>query len=123
MATKAAHDDMIDGALKVIKSAANLLCVCKGDPSTRAAAAVSSKLASIAMSASDYTIANGSSNGRKVTVGAQNSVSVDANGSAEAICLVDATRLIFKTTCTKQALTSGNKVNIPAWKNTIADPT
>lgn len=122
MATKYAHDDMIDGALKVIKSNATLLTVCKGDPATRAAAVTSSKLADIAVSTSDFTIANGSAGGRKVTVGAQNSVSVDTTGSAEAICIVDGTRLLFKTTCTKQALTSGNKVNIPAFTDTIGDP-
>lgn len=124
MATKFAHNDMLDGSLVIVKSNANLLTVCKGNPATRAAAAVSSKLASVAVSAADFTIASGSSsNGRKVTVGAQNSMLVDSTGSAEVVCLVDAARLILKTTCTKQALTKDNKVNVPAWKDTIADPT
>lgn len=118
MATKLAHSDVMDGALKVIKSNANILTVCKGDPTTRAQAITSSKLADIVVSASDFTIA-ASGGGRKVTVGAQNSVSIDANGSAEAICVCDATRLLLKTTCTKQALVSGNKVNIPAFKDVI----
>lgn len=121
MATKFANSDVIDGAFKVIKSNANILTVCKGDPATRAAAITSSKLADVVVSASDFTIAASSAN-RKVTVGAQNSVSIDANGSAEAICICDGTRLLFKTTCTKQALTSGNKVNIPAFKDVINAP-
>lgn len=120
---KLVHDDVLDGALKVIKSNANLLTVCSTQPTTRAQAITSYKLASIAVSASDFTIANGSSTGRKVTVGAQNSVSVDTTGSAEHVALVDGTRLLLVTTCTKQALTSGNKVNIPTWKDTIGDPT
>jgi hypothetical protein len=121
MATEFANSDVMDGALKIIKSNANILTVCKGDPDTRAKAITSSKLADIVVSASDFTIAT-SGTGRKVTVGAQNSVSIDANGSAEAICICDGTRLLLKTTCTKQALVSGNKVNIPAFKDVIGAP-
>jgi hypothetical protein len=126
---KAVHDDVLDGALKVIKSNANLITVCTTQPTTRSQAikkiaSSGYKLASIATSASDYTIAAGaSSNGRKVTVGAQNSVSVDSNGSAQHVAIVDGTRLLLVTTCTKQALTAGNKVNIPAFTDTISDPT
>ena len=128
---KSVHDDVLDGALKVIKSNANLITVCTAQPTTRSLAInvvggspAGYRLASIATSTADYTIANGSSsNGRKVTVGAQNSVSVDATGSAEHVAIVDGTRLLLVTTCTKQALTLGNKVNIPAFKDTIADPT
>lgn len=125
---KIVHDDVLDGALKVIKSNANLITVCTSQPTTRSQAinklaSAGYKLASIATSASDYTIGNGSSGGRKVTVGAQNSVSVDSNGSAQHIAICDGTRLLLVTTCTKQALTAGNKVNIPAFKDTIADPT
>lgn len=122
MATKYEHTDCMDALLGVIRTSATILTVCKGDPATRAAAVTSSKLADIAVSDSDFTIA-ASGTGKKVTVGAQNSVSVDANGSAEAICICDATRLLLKTTCTKQALTSGNKVNVPAFKLAVAQPT
>lgn len=122
MATKFENTSVMDGALAVIRTSATTLTVCKGDPDTRAKAVTSSKLADIAVSDSDFTIA-ASGAGRKITVGAQNSVSIDANGSAEAICICDGTRLLLKTTCTKQALTSGNKVNIPAFKLAIAQPT
>jgi hypothetical protein len=126
---KSVHDDVLDGALKIIKSNANLITVCTTQPTTRAqaiGAPASSgyKIASIAVSTSDFTLAAGaSSNGRKVTVGAQNSVDVDSTGSAEHVAIVDGTRLLLVTTCTKQALTKGNKVNIPAFTDTISDPT
>lgn len=122
MATKYEHTDVMSAALKVIKASAATLTVCKGDPDTRAKAFTSSKLADVAVSDSDFTIA-ASGTGLKVTVGAQNSVSIDASGSAEAICVVDATRILLKTTCTKQALTTGNKVNVPAFVLKIAQPT
>lgn len=120
---KSIHDDVLDGAFAVIKSNANLITVCSSEPTTRSQAITSYALASVAVSSADFTIANGSSGGRKVTVGAQNSVSVDASGSAQHVAIVDGTRLLLVTTCTKQALTSGNKVNIPAFKDEIGDPT
>jgi hypothetical protein len=48
---------------------------------------------------------------------------VDTSGTATHVALCDATRLLYVTTCTSQALTSGNTVNIPAWDIEIADPT
>jgi len=120
---KYAHDDMLDGSLNIVKANANLMCVCSTQPTTRAEAVSSYKLASVAMTVStDYTLGNGSPNGREVAVAAKNSVSVDTTGSAEHIALVDGTRLLYVTTCTKQSISSGNKVNIPSWKITISDP-
>jgi len=125
---KSVHDDVLDGALEIIKSNANLITVCSSEPTTRdqatkEAASSGFKLADVAVSSADFTIENGSSGGRKITVGAQNSVSVDDSGSAQHVALCDGTRLLLVTTCTKQALTAGNKVNIPTFKDTIGDPT
>jgi hypothetical protein len=125
---KSVHNDVLDGALKIIKSNANLITVCSTQPTTRdqatkLAASSGYRLASVAVSTSDFAIASGSSGGRKVTIGAQNSVSVDDSGSAEHVAVCDGTRLLLVTTCTKQALTKGNKLNIAAWKDTIGDPT
>lgn len=122
MATKYEHTDVMDAALNLIKSNAVLMTVCKGDPDTRTKAVTSSALADVAMTKSDFTVA-ASGTGKKITVTAKNSVAIDANGSAAAICLTDATRILLKTTCTTQALTSGNKVNIPSFKLVIAQPT
>lgn len=119
---KLVHDSVLDGAFAVLDNA-NLMTVCSSEPTTRAHAVTSNKLASIAISASDFTDANGSSGGRKCTITAQSSVSVDSTGSAVRICLVDASNLLYKTECSAQSLSSGNKVNIPAWKVTINDPT
>ncbi len=43
-------------------------------------------------------------------------------GTATHVALADGTRLLYVTTCTSQALTSGNTVNFPAWDIEIADP-
>jgi len=119
---KNVHDSVLDGALNVIKSNCNLICVCSSEPTTRSHAVSSYKLASVAMSSADFSVASGSSGGRKVTVAKQSSLSVDSTGSAQHVALVDAAKVLLTTICTKQNLTKGNKVNIPAWTDTIADP-
>ena len=118
-----AHDSVLDGLLKVVKSNATQMAVCSSQPTTRSQAISTYKLAICSVSSTDFTIANGSASGRKVTVTAQNSVTVGATGSAQHVAVVDGSKLLIVTTCTKQALTKDNKVNIPEWKDTVADPT
>lgn len=99
--------------------------VCSAEPANYAGIAAVS-LASVTMTAdTDYTKANGDTSGRKVTVAAKSGVSVASSGTAThiAIARVADTTLRYVTTCTSQALTSGNTVNIPAWKIEVADPT
>lgn len=120
---KTVHDDVLDGAFDVLDQA-DLMTVCSAQPTTRTEAVATYALADVAMVPNtDYTKANGDTSGRKVTVAAKSSVPVDVTGTAIYVAIVDATRLLYVTTCTSQALTSGNTVNIPAWKVEIADPT
>lgn len=120
---KTVHDDVLDGAFDVLDQA-DLMTVCAGQPTTRTEAITTFKLADVAMTPNtDYTKANGDTNGRKVTVAAKSSVTVDTTGTADHVALVDATRLLYVTTCTSQGLTAANTVNFPAWKVEIADPT
>jgi hypothetical protein len=125
---KSVHNDVLDGALKVIKSSAALITVCSSEPTTysqatKLAASSGFRLASVAVSSADFAIADGSAGGRKVTVTKQDSVSVDDSGSAQHVAICAAAKVLLVTTCTTQALTKGNKVNIPAFKDTIGDPT
>lgn len=120
---KSVHDDVLDGAFDVLDQA-DLMTVCSSQPTTRTEAVTTFKLADVAMTPNtDFTKANGDTSGRKVTVAAKNSVSVDSSGTATHVALVDSSRLLYVTTCTSQALTSGNTVNFPAWDVEIADPT
>jgi hypothetical protein len=118
---KSVHDDVLDGSHD-ITAAANLMTVCSAEPTTRTEAVTTFALADVALAGGDFTKANGDTSGRKVTVAAKSAVPVDASGTATHIALVDGTRLLRVTTCTSQALTSGNTVNIPAHKYEIADP-
>lgn len=121
---KLVDDTVLDAALGIIDNA-DKLTVCKSEPTTYAHATASYMLASVSVSASDFAIANGSSGGRKVTITSQNSVSVTTTGAAQRICLVSTASsiLLYKTECSAQSISSGNKVNIGSWKITINDPT
>lgn len=119
---KSVDDSVLDGALNIIKNNANLMIACSAQPTNRTEAVTTYALADVAMASGDFTIANGDTSGRKVTVAAKSGVAVDATGTATHIALVSATTLLYVTTCTSQALTAGNTVNFPAWDIEIADP-
>jgi len=120
---KSVHDDVLDGAFDVLDQA-TLQTACSAEPTTRTEAVTTYALSDAVMVANtDYTKANGDTSGRKVTVAAKATQAVDASGTATHIALCDATRLLYVTTCTSQALTSGNTVSFPAWDVEIADPT
>ena len=120
---KSVHNNVLDAAFNEL-DAADLMTVCNAEPTTRTEAVTTFKLADVAMTPdTDFTNADGDTSGRKVTVAAKSSVPVDTTGTATHVALCDGTRLLYVTTCTSQALTSGNTVNIPAWDIEIADPT
>lgn len=122
---KAAHDDVLDGLLNILKNNATRLTVCSAQPTTYAEGNATYALADVTIDSSDFTNANGDTNGRKTTVAQQASVPVDATGTATHIALLDVTnsKLLYVTTCTSQGLTSGNSVTVPAWDVEVADPT
>jgi hypothetical protein len=119
---KSVHNDVLDGSHNVT-AAANLMTVCSAEPTTRTEAVTTFALADVAMAGGDFVNADGDVSGRKVTIAAKSSVTVDTSGTANHIALVDATRLLRVTTCTSQALTAANTVNFPSWKCEIVDPT
>lgn len=112
----------MDGAFDILDQA-DVMTVCNAQPTNRTEAVSTFKLADVAMTPNtDYTKANGDTSGRKVTVAAKSGVTVDTSGTATHIALCTGSELVYVTTCTSQALTSGNSVNIPAWDIEIADP-
>jgi len=122
---KFANDLVMDAAIDYIDQS-DEMNVCSSQPTTYTEAITTFSLADVAMTPdTDYTKANGDTSGRKVTIAAKSGVTVDASGTATHIALTRAadTSLRYVTTCTSQALTLGNTVNIPAWDIEIADPT
>ena len=125
---KSINDTVLDGALDVIATGTEIT-VCSAQPTTYAEAHTTYMLATHVLTAGDgngdFTIANGDSSGRKVTVTQQADITITNSGTAThvAITVTGTSTLLLVTTCTSQALTSGNTVTIPAFDDEIADPT
>jgi hypothetical protein len=120
---KTVHDDVLDGALNIIKNNCVNMSVCNAQPTTRTHANETYMLGKVTMTSGDFTVADGDTSGRKVTVAAKTSISVTNSGTATYFALYDATRLLYVTTCTSQVLVAGNLMNTNAWDIEIADPT
>lgn len=120
---KSAHNDVLDGLLNILNDG-DIMTACSAEPTTRTEAVTTFKLADVALTpGTDYTISDGDTNGRKARVAAKSAVPIDTSGTATHVAICDATRLLYVTTCTSQALTSGGTVDFPVWDVEIADPT
>ena len=124
---KSAHDDVMDGALNVIKNNVTRMVACSAQPTTYTEGNATYALADVTLASGDFTLANGDTSGRKVTVAAKSGVLIDTSGTATHVALLDVTnsKLTYVTTCTSQALTANgsNTVNFPAWDIEVGDPT
>lgn len=123
---KIVHDDVLDGALNIVKNNATRICVCSTQPTTHTEALTTYMLAIKTITSADFTgPANGDTNGRKLTSNQHSGVSVTNSGTAQHIAFVDFAnnKLLYVTTCTSQSLTAGNTVTVPVWDIEIADPT
>jgi hypothetical protein len=122
---KSVDDTVLDGAFDILDQA-DLMTVCNAEPTTFAEATTDFSMAEIAMTPNtDFTKGDGDTSGRKVTVAAKSAVDILVSDTATHVALTKSTGsvLLYVTTCTSQALTSGGTVDIPAWDIEIADPT
>lgn len=120
---KFADNAFYDAAFNVFKAAAGTVTetLCSAQPANFAGIAAV-KLASVALNkATDITIANGDTSGRKMTISAKTGVAVTATGTGTHVVIDDGTN-IFVTTTSSQAVSSGGTVDIGAWKDEIAAP-
>ncbi len=119
--SKWANNSVLDALLDKVATGTTIN-VCSAQPTTRTEAITTYSLAGTTLSGGDFTKAAGSPNGRQVTVAQKASLSVTASANATHVAICDGTNLLYVTTVTSQALTSGNTVTIPSWKVTVADP-
>lgn len=121
---KWANDNVMDAALDYVATGTRMV-VCSGQPANFAGIAAVA-LADVTLTAGDgngdYTVANGDTSGRKLTVAAQSNITIDSSGDATHVSIDDGTTLLYVTTCTTQTLTSGGTVTVPAFDIEIADP-
>lgn len=122
---KSLDDSVFDAALAKIATSVTLT-FCSSQPANYAGIAAV-KLASATLTAGagngDYTIANGDTSGRKLTVGAQTGMVPTANGTVTYAVLDDATTLLAATTVTSQAVTTAQTWDSPAFDIELTDPT
>lgn len=117
-------DGVIDGMLAYIRTNITGVSVCSTQPTTYAEATSTYKLADQnGLTSTDLTLGNGDTSGRKITLSEQAGVTVDTTGTAAHVAWwgSSGSLLILVTTCTTQALTTGNTVTIPAHDFEIRD--
>ena len=123
---KYVDDSILDAALNEIKNNCNKMTVCSAQPSSYAEAnnGGSVFLGDVTMASADFNITDGDVSGRKCAVGQKKEVNVDVTGTATHVALLDtaASKLLYVTTSTSLALTSGNTLTFNAWDIEIADP-
>lgn len=117
---KFASEDVLDGALNVVRGATRMVAV-SGQPASFAVADAG-RLAEAALAGGDFVIAAGDVSGRKVTIAAKAGLPVIAAGTADHVALLDATRLLYVTTCPAQALPAGGTVSIASWAVEVGAP-
>ena len=122
---KSLSDDVLDGALNIIKNNCTRITLCSAQPTTYTEGNATYALADVTVDSSDFTNANGDTSGRKLTVAQQTGINVDITATANHVAFLDVsgTRLLAVSTITSQALTSGNTATLNAFDIEIADPT
>jgi hypothetical protein len=116
-------DAVIDASLNDIKDNADKLHICVGEPADYADVASHAK-GEVALTSSDFTIADGDLSGRKITV-ASKSVTPTADGTIDHIVLVDVSASAIKAidTIPSKPVTNGVPVIIKAFDlREIRDP-
>lgn len=121
--TKWQNDLMLDEAFDWVRDRVTQLVVCNAAPTTYAEATSTFKLASVQITSTDISLADGDGGGRKMVIAAQTGVTVDTTDTANHVALAGSTgsTLLLVTECTTQALTTGNTVDFPAWDDEIDD--
>ena len=71
----------------------------------------------------DFDISDGDVSGRKITISAQEGITITGAGTAKHIVLSLDGTIKYITTCTDQVLVLGIPLNTPAFKHEIEDPT
>jgi len=110
-------DATLDGMLAVIATATRV-DVCSTQPTTYTQATTTYTLGNYTLTAGagngDWTVANGDTSGRKLTLGAQTGNNASANGTAAHLAFSVGTTLLHVTTVTSESTNSGSPLDISA---------
>ena len=120
---KSVNDTLKDAMLTLCEG--DQVSACSAEPTTYTEAITTYKLAIQTGMSGQYTKANGDTSGRKSTLAAQNTVTIDSTGTATHVAVTNLgdTSLRRVTTSVSQLLTSGGTVDIGAHKHELEDVT
>jgi len=123
------HDAAMDAAYDYVDQADVVRVISSYSLDNTHAQVVTATLATTSMTidTGDYAKTDGAAGvgSRKLDMLAKNAVAVTVTATAThvALCKASDTTVRLVTTCTSQALTNGNTVNIPTWKHEFGIPT
>lgn len=128
---KFVSDTIIDQALTYLQNNADQLVLCSGQPADYSDATTDSgsggnALGETAIGSGDFTLANGDTSGRKVTIAAQTGITADVGALCDHIAIIDDgnTELLLVTTLSSnETLTQGNSYDTAAFDEEIQDAT
>lgn len=124
---KLVPDAILDAMLEVIADSCDKVTICSTQPTTYTEGNATYALADVTVTPGagngDFTLGNGDTNGRKLTLAQQTGVTIDTSGTAAHIALLDTinSALLAVTTCTSQSVTSGNTATINSFDIEISD--
>lgn len=121
---KSIANAVYDAALNYIKNNCTKVTVCNAQPTTYTEGNATYVLADVTVDSSDFTgPADGTVSGRKITFGAQSTVTVDTPDDATHVAFLDVANsaLLFVTTCPTTAI--AGTVNISGLDLEMRDPT
>lgn len=119
------NDTMLDQALDWAKDNTNkIFILSSGTTSLTYDQAKTFTLASVAVTSTIFSLANGDVSGRKTTVAIVSGISVTTTGTANHTALVNSTgsSITYLTETSAQSLTAGNTLQTTAWDIEIEDP-
>ena len=115
-------DTVIDAALDVIATCTRLDITSDSSTPTN----LTNTLANVTLTAGDgngdYTIGDGDTSGRKITITAQSDITPTGTGTGKHLVLSLSGTIHYTTTITDQALSPSATFDIPAFDHEIRDP-
>lgn len=126
---KLVSDNVLDHGFSYLAENATCIMLCADSDTTYAnVSSTGDTLALVhqgSLTSADFTIQDGSVSGRRITMSSHDSAEVIRSGTVENLYILDTSggEILLVTSVTTQALSTGNKVNIPGFDDEILDPT
>jgi hypothetical protein len=117
MADYLLSDTVLDTALNYLKNNVTKIVMCSQEPTTYAEANATYALAPVTVASGDFTLANGATDGRKVTVAQKTGQAVTANGTITHAAWLDVANsalLAVTKLATNRAVTTADTITMPA---------